>query len=296
MKKGLPSSPGRRKSRLAWDDQAGQALKSAPVFARPLIRKKVEERVRRAGGDRVTLADFQEAEACFKAAAAGKTSSELASMLPRENRAGVEMTVIEACRGQLAGCPNALIDALAWREVLMKKFAERDISERLRARVTGDKVLFHHKLRVSLAGCPNGCSRPQIADLALVGFVRPRLTEPEHCLSCGQCAEACPDGAVSPGEQWPVFDRELCLGCKSCSQACPEECISLSQPAARVLMGGKLGRHPRLAQPTAQAKDADQAADILVAEVAAYLEQAEPGERFAAWRLRARDDQPPDAA
>ena len=267
---------------MRWEPSAEHALKRVPFFVRPLARMKVEERVGGQGRALVTLADFQQAESAFKALRGGRGDAELAKMLPQDNQPGVEMTLLEACRAELADCPNRLLDTEPWRETLERWLRDDDASERLRQRLPEHKVLHHHKLKLSLSGCPNGCSRPQVADLALVGFVRPSF-DLADCTACGACAEACPDQAIAMSEAGPVWDQEACLGCRTCARACPSGCISLSGPRARILLGGKLGRHPRLAQVVAEAAEPDQALAVLRQVVDQYLRDARPGQRFADW-------------
>ncbi len=267
---------------IRWESAAEHALKRVPFFVRPLARMKVEERVGGQGRSLVTLADFQQAEAAFKALRGGRDDAELARMLPQDNRPGVEMTLLETCRAELANCPNQLLDTAPWRESLERWLRADDISERLRQRLAEHQVLHHHKLKLSLSGCPNGCSRPQVADLALVGLVQPRF-DLADCTACGACAGACPDQAIVMREAGPVWDPDACLGCRACAGACPVGCISLSDPRARILVGGKLGRHPRLAQVVAEAADPEQALGVLGPLVEEYLAQARPGQRFADW-------------
>lgn len=268
---------------MQWEQAAEQALKRVPFFVRPLARMKVEERVAGQGRQRVNLADFQQAEAAFRALRGGRGDAELARMLPQDNQPGVEMAILEACRAELAGCPNRLLDTGPWRLALEQWLKDENVSERLRRRLPEDKILHHHKLKLSLSGCPNGCSRPQVADLALVGFARPRF-DPARCTACGACAEACPDRAIVMDQQsGPRWDEKACLGCQACQRACPAGCVSLDPPQARVLLGGKLGRHPRLAQVVAQATDPAQALDVLRPVVERYLQNARPGQRFADW-------------
>ncbi|MCA1905131.1 MAG: 4Fe-4S binding protein [Desulfarculus sp.] len=267
---------------MKWENSAEHALKRVPFFVRPLARMKVEERVGGQGRALVTLADFQQAEAAFKALRGGRGDAELAKMLPQDNQPGVEMTLLESCRAELADCPNRLLDTEPWRQALERWLRDDDISERLRQRLPEHKVLHHHKLKLSLGGCPNGCSRPQVADLALVGFVQPRF-DLAGCTACGACVGACPDQAIAMSGEGPVWDQEACLGCRACARVCPAGCISLSEPRARVLLGGKLGRHPRLAQVAATAVDPEQALAVLRQSVEQYLRDARPGQRFADW-------------
>lgn len=270
---------------LAWDNDAAAALGGVPFLVRPLARRKVEERVAAQGRDRVLLSDFAEAEARFRAVMGGRSEKELEGLLPQENRPGVSLTVLEACRSELSGCPNRLIDVEAWRQALQEWLDRDQVSERLRGRVGDPQVLYHHKLRLAVAGCPNGCSRPQIADLALVGLVRPEF-HLDHCQGCGACARDCPDQAIAMVDDRPRWDENACQGCLACQKACPTECILTSAPAARLLMGGKLGRHPHLARVVGEVGDPAQAAEACRAAVENYLNTANPDERFAAWWTR----------
>jgi anaerobic sulfite reductase subunit C len=270
---------------MKWDPEAEKELGRVPFLVRPLARRKIEERVRAEGRDRVTVADYRKAESRFHSVAAGKTERELASMLPRDNEAGVPMVVVETCHADLSGCPNPVISTSRWREAVERWVDGRNVSERLRARVPGDKVLFHHKFRVSISGCPNGCSRPQIADAGLLGAIRPDV-DPALCTACGACAEACPDGAITVDDGPPLFDRSRCLGCKRCHQACACGAIMLSEPAARVVLGGKLGRHPRLAADAGVVTGPDALVALLDRMVDDYIKQARPEERFADWYAR----------
>jgi len=95
--------------RLAWDGQTEEALKRVPVFVRPLARRKIEERVGANGRSLVTLADFAEAEARFRAVAGKRSDQKLQAVMPAANQAGAQMVVLEALprpthgrRGRLA--------------------------------------------------------------------------------------------------------------------------------------------------------------------------------------------------
>ncbi|MFW6161288.1 MAG: 4Fe-4S binding protein [Planctomycetota bacterium] len=279
-------------SKLKWDPEAEAALAKAPFFVRPLARRKVEQRVRERGADRVTLADVREGEARFRAVAGDKPDAELARLMPRANEPGAQTVVVEVCHCEVSGCPNVVIQPAEWKDAIEHWAGERGVHERLRQRIEGPRVLHHHKLRISISGCPNGCSRPQIADVGLMGRADP-LVAPERCDACGACARACPDGAIDV-EDRPVFDREVCLGCAVCRNACPNEAIALTEPAVTILMGGKLGRHPHLADVVGTAHAPCQIVRCLGEISARFLAQAAPGERFADFWIRTGLGRRPD--
>ena len=45
------------------------------------------------------------------------------------------------------------------------------------------------------------------------------------CVSCGSCADACPAGAISQGDDAYVIDAAACLDCGSCCDTCPHGAI-----------------------------------------------------------------------
>jgi len=42
----------------------------------------------------------------------------------------------------------------------------------------------------------------------------------ESCISCGACAEACPEGIIAQGEPY-VIEARNCLECGRCAEVCP---------------------------------------------------------------------------
>ncbi|MBA4386607.1 MAG: hypothetical protein C0404_01420 [Verrucomicrobia bacterium] len=272
---------------IPWDKAAEQELARVPFLVRSLVRNKVSDRVAEKGGERVTLADFREAEQKFRAVMGGKGGKELEGMMPAENKPGAPMVDIEICHSELSGCPNVLIKVSEWKQAVEGWIKDNDINEKLRRRVKGGRILFHHKLKISISGCPNGCSRPQIAGIGVVGFVRPDVDQ-EKCTACGECGKVCPDKAITVDGAPPVFDRQACQGCLACRNICPQKAISLSLPKARVLAGGKLGRHPHLAERVAEVETPDALTAILDSLVNAYLDGADPDERFSDYFIRRR--------
>ena len=93
---------------------------------------------------------------------------------------------------------------------------------------------------VFLKGCPLHCAwchNPESQSRAPYIFQRP-----ERCLGCGDCLEACGQGAITPGPNGFSTDPELCILCRQCLEACPSgardafgQLMSLDQVMTEVL-------------------------------------------------------------
>lgn len=47
----------------------------------------------------------------------------------------------------------------------------------------------------------------------------------DTCVKCGACADTCPVGAISEGEDKYVVDADACIDCGACEGACPTGAI-----------------------------------------------------------------------
>lgn len=47
----------------------------------------------------------------------------------------------------------------------------------------------------------------------------------DECVSCGTCAEECPNECITQGDDKYVIDAEACVDCGTCADACPTEAI-----------------------------------------------------------------------
>jgi dissimilatory sulfite reductase (desulfoviridin) alpha/beta subunit len=248
---------------MEWEKEAEESLVRVPFFVRGRVRKRVEEEARQAGAAMVRLSHVLASRRKFL-----------------ENMADeVQGFQVEACFGS-GGCPNRIQDGARLADEIRMALEKMDIRGYL-IKKTGGALKMHHEFRVTLADCPNACSRPQIVDIGLLGASRPMITE-TACTACFACVEACPDGAIrlDGDEGRPVIDAGLCLACGRCIAACPGGTLAEAESGWRVLVGGKLGRHPRLGQEV-EGLFAEKEILVLVEAVAEYwMAHGENGERL----------------
>ncbi|MHB8917935.1 MAG: 4Fe-4S binding protein [Desulfocucumaceae bacterium] len=194
---------------------------------------------------------------------------------------------VKVCGGA-AGCPLSLISDREIAVSLACALDRADLDGHLAGSINGP-VLFHHKFRVAVAGCPNSCSQPQIVDFGVIGQSRPGRGE-GSCTGCGICVSTCKENSINLDEEGPAFDYSCCLNCGQCIQACPAGAIREEKSGFRVLAGGKLGRHPRLAGTLLEMAGEGQVLVALEGAVRVYMEHGRDSERLAGMMERLGED------
>ena len=248
---------------MQWTLDAEEALAKVPFFVRKRVRARVEEEARRAGRNRVTLAEVKVTQKRFLAGMASE----------------VKGYQLDTCFGP-SGCPNrigvdsGLVDKI---EACLK---DADLLAFLQDSVQGE-LKFHHEFRVTLADCPNACSQPQIKDIGLLAACRPRVTD-AVCTGCENCVHACRDEAVRLDAvvSCPTLDMERCVACGQCITACSTGTLAEGEMGYRVQLGGKLGRHPRLARELPGIYSPEAVLEIVQACLDLHKAHSRNGQRF----------------
>ena len=249
---------------MKWTEEAEHAVKKVPFFVRKRVRERVEKEASEAGKSIVSITEVKTTQKRYLSGMASE----------------IKGYQIDTCFGP-GGCPNrarAGDDLLKRIEKLLKK---EDLLGFLKKNVKGD-LKFHHEFRITLSDCPNACSQPQIKDIGIIGAVLPAVTE-EQCTLCEACVGSCAEGAVSidKEKEVPVINYDLCLKCGKCIKACPAGTIASARSGFRVLLGGKLGRHPRLARELGCLLNDDEVVEIVKACIGLYKKKSTAGKRFA---------------
>jgi dissimilatory sulfite reductase (desulfoviridin) alpha/beta subunit len=248
---------------MKWTKEAEEAVAKVPFFVRKRVGRRVEEEAAGSGSRIVTIEHVTTCKKRFL----GNMEEE------------VQGCRVESCFGP-TGCPNRAVkdDDLAnkMEEILSRK----DLKAFLKQKVSGP-LKIHHEFQVTIADCPNACSRPQIADVGIIGVCLPATTE-EPCSGCGACVDVCREGAISLGENGmtPDVDCDKCLSCGQCIAVCPTGTIGESKRGYRILVGGKLGRHPQLGKELAGIFTKEETLQVIEACIDYYMTHNRSGERF----------------
>lgn len=209
--------------------EAKKELSRVPFFVRKKVKKKVEDYACEKMAKIVESSHLHEARNRF-----------LSRM--EDEVKGYRIEVCFAGRN----CENGIDVGKDLPDKIENLLESKEILEFLKANTTG-KIKFHQEFKVSISFCPNSCSRPQIVDLGIIAAQIPFVGDNE-CIKCNLCVSSCRDKAISflNNSDSPFIDMKKCLYCGACIKECPTKTIITKHKGFRILLGGKLGRHPRL--------------------------------------------------
>lgn len=181
---------------------------------------------------------------------------------------------IEHCR---PNCPKSARDWNDLLEVLTTKLAGLNIHETLEKKF--HPVLHHHLPKIGLAGCPNGCSQPDIKDFSITGYVTPRITK-ASCYGCKACVHSCLEEAITWQPNGITIDRVRCLSCGNCLSVCPSGTLDKEESGWKLRIGGRVGRHPRFATFAGQVSTDEEVVSWVYDTIVDYMNSGQPQERL----------------
>lgn len=138
-----------------------------------------------------------------------------------------EVVNVVACPGT-DRCKLANVETIELARAIDAKFFGRDMPV---------------KVRITIAGCPNGCNNALLNEIGIIGRIRPVRT-PGLCTGCGTCVYYCREKAVTIRNGACVLDQDRCVLCGMCIKSCPYSLIRSEDRHYLVLVGGMSGRHP----------------------------------------------------
>lgn len=262
---------------MKWETAAEAAIQKIPFSERRKVRARAEAAALKAGKETVNLQDAMAAAPAYR--------DDLAPE-PADSDWKAAGFRLEVCT-RAGKCPNRAHRYRECDETLQLAGKIRGLLEKedlagfLRSRVKGP-IRPHHAFSVSVSDCPNACSRPQIKDIGIIGAASPVITD-NSCVMCGACEDACRERAVVVDAErgLPVIDPDRCISCGSCISVCPTGAIDAAVSGYRIMIGGKLGRHPRLATELPGIHDAETVLSVIGRCVADYKARSTGGKRFA---------------
>jgi anaerobic sulfite reductase subunit C len=281
---------------VKWNPEAEKKIKRVPFFVRKMAKNAAEEEARKRGISEITpeLIDEVKKSVFKKPEKGANIENEVASLeqiVETAMRAAEELSYkgrfyeVSICGspaklpGTTARCPFALVDGLSVFDKAKKALDESGLSQFIENGIEGP-VLVHHKFKVAIAGCPNSCSEPQIKDFGIVAVAKPQVTSTE-CTKCGECVRACPENSVRLTKKGVEIKTEKCLNCARCIMACEQGALEKGETGYKILIGGRLGRRPRLAEELPGIYQEDEVIKILKKLLSLMIERGKPGERSA---------------
>jgi len=182
------------------------------------------------------------------------------------------------CRGTQGACQYSLVNKQALLEDL-NDVVIKAIAAAKENQTTDGRKPHHPGLRISIAACPNACTEPQTKDVGIIAVKVPTDIGP-GCNGCGRCRAVCREGAIKLVNAKAQLVPDRCAGCGQCISECPIQVIGSEPVRFRVLVAGRMGRHPRWAEQLCIVDGPD-----VVEAIQGFLDRlsqlARPGERAA---------------
>lgn len=248
---------------MEWDKSASLLLEKVPPFVQKTVREKVERLARERGRTLVTEAEVMAAREAFMGRPQNPVTPQqhTVSNKPADNKklsilkkyskyfdkdGNPVLYQVKPCRGAEVNCPFLITDSNILADKLRNRLEELHFTEKLMNKIEG-QILPHHTMKLAVSGCPNSCSMPQIKDFG-VHAIEPVYVDPDSaCIECMKCMETCREDAITIKDGHVSIDKEACVHCGLCARVCPVGSIKASEKKYRVMIGGKVGRHPKFA-------------------------------------------------
>ena len=194
--------------------------------------------------------------------AAAQTELEAAGL--KMGAEGNRVRIVIACPGN-ATCRFGSIDTKSLAEKLDALYFRMEMP---------------YKIKFGVTGCPNNCGKAREADIGIMGVRVPRWVA-DDCIQCGVCENYCAPGAIRREQDEYIRDEATCISCSACSVRCPKGCWQAESFGYTILIGGTLGKLPRLGIPLAEHVATEEEVLRLVGKTLDFYQQhGQPRERL----------------
>lgn len=177
---------------------------------------------------------------------------------------GNRVRIVIACPGN-ATCRYGSIDTKAMARELDHRYFRMDTP---------------YKVKLGVTGCPNNCGKAREADIGIMGSRIPRW-EKEGCIECNLCIKLCAPQAIHAEDGDYIRDESKCINCSACTVRCPVGCWKTVSLGYTILIGGTLGKRPRLGIPLAiHVATHEEAIALVDKTLQYYIAHGQPRERL----------------
>lgn len=188
---------------------------------------------------------------------------------------GNRVRIIIACPGSNT-CRFGSIDTRHIAEELDRRYFRLDVP---------------YKIKIGVTGCANNCGKARESDIGVMGMRIPVWSE-EQCIGCGACVKMCPVHAITCTDERYQRDESVCIGCSVCSVLCPKSAWGPESTGYTLLIGGTLGKKPRLGIPLrTNIQTEDELFDLIEKTLKFYQKHGQPKERLGHVMSRMGEDQ-----
>lgn len=187
---------------------------------------------------------------------------------------GNRVSVVIACPGSTS-CRYGSIDTKALAKEIDERFFRMDVP---------------YKVKIGVTGCPNNCGKARESDIGVMGVRTPKWVA-DDCIHCNLCVSLCAPKAITKvGDQY-VRNEELCINCSACSVRCPKACWHVESTGYQVVIGGTLGKIPRLSVPLCDRVSTQaEVIELIEKTLKFYKENGQPRERLGHLMTRLGDN------
>lgn len=245
---------------MQWDKEAVEEFVKMPLADVMKETGKVfsEKLARKNKSDRVTLKEITIMKKVYydrvseevrnreldKRIAEGET--DLRERMEKSARAilkrEIDLFTVDICHAKYFRCISQNIEVRELKKELEQKLRALQVSQMIADMLRDDeRILAHHKIKISISGCVNGCTGPETSPFGVSGVAKPCVTDTD-CSGCFVCVDRCRRNALVIRNQRPEIDEAQCDRCGNCIKFCPNGVFASEESGYRIFVGGKFGR------------------------------------------------------